>query len=156
MKSQKKIIIIRHAEKPIREGDQRLSALGLHRAEKWKEYIPQNFGTPDTIYATAPSPHSIRPLQTILPLFESLENAQLIASIEDDKARELGKSLVSCLDLADPITLICWHHGKIPDLLKGLGAKHHEYPDPWPEDDFGTALVVTFDTGEPVVTKFKM
>ena len=45
---------------------------------------------------------------------------------------------------------------QIPDLLKGIGAKHHEYPDPWPEDDFGTALVVTFEGGTPTVTKFKM
>jgi len=156
MSSSKKIIIIRHAEKPIRESDQKLSALGMKRAQDWAHYIPHNLGVPDIIYATAPSAKSIRPLQTIMPLFELLEFAELVASIEDDKAKELGRSLVSNLDLADPVTLICWHHGKIPDLLKGLGAKHHEYPDPWPEDDFGTALVVTFEQDEPTVTKFKM
>lgn len=151
----KKIIVIRHADKPIRESDQGLSSLGRARAEDWARYIPQNLGTPETIFATAPSAHSIRPLQTILPLYESLEKVNLIATLPDEAAKNgFGKYLASHFD--GQIVLVCWHHGCIPALMEHIGAKKHEYPDPWPEDDFSTALVVTFEGGEPTVTKFKM
>jgi hypothetical protein len=154
----KKIIVIRHAEKPIREGDQKLSSLGMKRAKDWASYIPQNFGTPDHIFATMATNASVRPLMTVLPLFEILESTPIELGVPDDHAQQLGEHLVheGQKKYAGQIILVCWHHGKIPDLLKGLGAKHHEYPDPWPEDDFGTALVVTFEGDEPTVTKYKM
>lgn len=155
-KTPKKVIVIRHAEKPIRESNQGLSSLGIHRAEKWKDYIPQNFGTPELIYATAPTRHSIRPLQTIMPLYESLEAVELVATVDDTGSFDVGRHLADGNIGAGQIVLVCWHHGRIPEFMRGIRAKHHEFPDPWPEDDYGTALVITFEGGEPTVTKFKM
>jgi hypothetical protein len=43
--------------------------------------------------------------------------------------------------------LICWHHGKIPELLRGLGAN----PDAllpegkWPEDVFDWVIELRYD-----------
>jgi hypothetical protein len=158
IKKPKKVVVIRHAEKPIRQGDQKLSSIGMKRAEDWARYIPHNFGTPDIIYATRASKESIRPIMTIMPLFEALEDVKIDVSYADEGAENLGKELApnEVHSHDGQIIVVCWHHGKIPELLKGLGAKHHEYPDPWPEDDFGTALVVTFEQDEPTVTKFKM
>jgi hypothetical protein len=154
-KTPKKIIVIRHAEKPIREGDQKLSSLGMKRAQDWARYIPHNFGTPDTIYATAATSESVRPIMTVMPLFEELESAKLNILWKDDEAEEVGEK-VATRWCKDQIVLVCWHHGKIPNLLKGIGITQHEYLNPWPEDDFDTALVVTFEKDEPIVTKFKM
>lgn len=158
MSKPKKVVIIRHAEKPIREGDQKLSSLGMHRAQAWAMYIPNNFGTPDHIFATMATAESVRPLMTVMPLFEKMEHTPLNLGVADEDAETLGQHLVhpNQTKYAGQNIVICWHHGKIPDLLKGLGAKHHEYPDPWPDDDFSTALVVTFEQDEPTVTKFKM
>src|SRR6478672_2317427 len=63
-----RIILMRHADKPDDPDDPDLSAAGVARAEHLATYIPQIFGKPDYIIATARSKHSDRPLETVVPL----------------------------------------------------------------------------------------
>lgn len=151
-----KIVVIRHAEKPTRDEDQHLSAEGKARARYLVQYIPETFGNPDYIFATEITKMSARPVMTVTPLWDALPRTTLDASVPDEDATHLGHHIVHHGHWDDQFVLICWHHGKIPDLLDGIGLKHHEYPDPWPEDDFDTVFEITFEHDEPVVTKHKM
>jgi phosphohistidine phosphatase SixA len=154
----KKVIVFRHAEKPLQEGDQRLAPTGVKRAQYIAHYIPTNFGEPDIIFATEPTKSSFRPFLTVEPLWESVKKSFLDVSVADDAAFHLGHHIKegSGMNTGQNI-VVCWHHGRIPELLKGLGAKHHEYPDPWPENDFSTVLVVTYNSdGEAGVSTYQM
>lgn len=157
----KKIIVLRHAEKPTEGGNQRLSLAGVKRSGYITRWIPETFGQPTIIFATEPTNSSFRPLMTIWPLWNEVKDSLLDVSIEDDAALWLGHHLregdIHHGALADAVVVVCWHHGKIPDLLKGMGVKHHEIPDPWPEDDFSMVFAVSFDDGpDAIVSKHRM
>jgi hypothetical protein len=66
--SPSRIILMRHADKPDDPDDPDLSSAGVVRAGHLATYIPQTFGKPDYIIATAHSKHSDRPLETVEPL----------------------------------------------------------------------------------------
>ncbi len=155
----RKVVVIRHAEKPLQEGDQRLAPTGVQRAQYLAHYIPTNFGEPDLIFATEPTKSSFRPFLTVEPLWESVKKAYMDVSVSDDAAFHLGHHIAEGSGMcAGQNIVVCWHHGKIPDLLKGLGVAHHQIPDPWPENDFSSVLVVTYDEDDAVavVSKYKM
>jgi broad specificity phosphatase PhoE len=59
---------MRHAEKPDDPRDSHLSDQGRARAEKLAAYVPTDLGKPDFLFASAPSKHSMRPIETITPL----------------------------------------------------------------------------------------
>jgi phosphohistidine phosphatase SixA len=146
----KRIILMRHADKTDDPDDEDLSEAGHARAEHLATYIPQTFGKPDFIIATAHSKHSNRPRETVEPLadalgmkvlhdFENRDFADLIQEIFDDPGYK-GKTLV-----------ICWHHGNLPAIAALLGAPAGSYPDPWPEDAYNLVLDLQYDpnSGSP-------
>jgi hypothetical protein len=156
-----KVIVLRHAEKPLQANDQRLAPFGAKRAEYIARWLPENFGKPDFIFATEPTKSSFRPWLTVAPLWEEQKGALMDVSIEDDAALHLGHHLrggeLYHGAIAGSTVVVCWHHGKIPELLKGLGVKQEEIPDPWPENDFSTVFVVTYlDGPDATVSKYKM
>lgn len=152
----KKIVVLRHAEKPLDPHDQRLAHCGYKRAEHLADYIPKNFGHPTTIFATEPTKSSFRPFLTMQPLWNAIKDSVMDVSVDDEAALHLGHKLhVGDLSVGENV-VVCWHHGQIPALFKGLGLQEGEYPDPWPEQDFGSIFVVTFDGHTPVVSKFQM
>jgi hypothetical protein len=152
-----KVIVLRHAEKPIQVGNQRLAPTGAHRADYLSRWIPDNFGKPDYIFATEPTKSSFRPFLTIAPLWDVVKDSFLDVSVANEDARALGIHIRAGEDrLAGANIVVCWHHGKIPELLKGLGVKRAEIPDPWPENDFSTVFVVTYQHTEAEVSKYKM
>ena len=67
-----RILLMRHADKPEDPYDSDLSDAGMARAEHLATYIPQTFGKPDYIIATAHSKHSNRPTETVKPLADAL------------------------------------------------------------------------------------
>jgi phosphohistidine phosphatase SixA len=141
------VLIIRHAEKP--ESGRELTAKGRQRAEAYAKYfrelkIDSKPVEPDYLVATADSASSERPRLTLEPLskalgmkidlrFKAKEDAQLAAEL---RAKPHGRNI-----------LICWHHGKIPDLARALGADPAKLlPDGrWPESEFGWILVLRYD-----------
>jgi hypothetical protein len=151
----KKVVVLRHAEKPYWEGDQRLADVGYKRADYIAQYIPKNFGLPDWIYATAGTKASIRPILTVMPLMVHT-TAMIDLTHMDDEAEQLGHNLVHEGHHAGQNVVVCWHHGKIPALMKGLGLQAGEYPEQWPDNDFGSIYVVTFEKHKTAVSKFQM
>jgi phosphohistidine phosphatase SixA len=138
------VLVMRHAEKSPDPRDPDLSPEGLARAEKLASYIPDTFGAPDFIFATAISKHSARPYETVEPLAKRT-GKPIDATIADQDYGALASDLLSGGAYSGKQGVICWHHGNIPSLLHALGAKDGEYPDPWDAKVFNLILKVEFD-----------
>jgi phosphohistidine phosphatase SixA len=141
----KAIFIIRHAEKPDPNPDKDpdLTPRGVERATALVHVIPDHFCTPDFIIATADSAHSNRPRETVTPLAKSLK-LDLINSYATADIDQLAHDLLTDPKYAGKTILICWHHEKIPDLAKALGA---DAPKTWASDVFDRVWVLTFSQG---------
>jgi hypothetical protein len=141
------ILVIRHAEQP-HDGDS-LSPAGDARGKAYVNYF-KNFtidGRPlkiDYMFAAADSRDSRRPRLTLEPIARELgvaidtrfRNKQFMELADEIESRPHGTSI-----------LICWHHGKIPQLLRALDA------DPgrllpsgrWPDDVFDWLIELRYD-----------
>ena len=149
-----RIILMRHADKPDDPDDPDLSPAGMTRAEKLANYIPQTFGKPDIIIATARSKHSDRPAETVAPLAKVL-GVPVQHDIKDKDFEELVDQLFSNPDYRGKTVVVCWHHGSLPDIAALLGAPAGTYPDPWPDETFNVILDFRYDPGSgnpPAVT----
>ena len=104
----------------------------------------QRFSTPNHIFATAPSKNSKRPLETVLPLATAL-NLPVYDSIKDDDPGI--KKLVNAVlnEFPGQVVLICWHHGKIPEIAKTLGIAK---PPKWDGKVFDRVWEITFPKGK--------
>jgi hypothetical protein len=145
-----RIILMRHADKPDDPYDSDLSEAGAMRAQHIATYIPQTFGKPDYIIATARSEHSNRPLETVTPLGAAL-GVKIQHDFEDDDFEDLVDDIFSNPAYHGKIIVVCWHHGKLPALAALLGAPRGSYPDPWPEDAYNIILDFHYDSnsGDP-------
>ncbi|WP_296228861.1 histidine phosphatase family protein [Ralstonia sp. UBA689] len=141
----KKILIIRHGEKPGDPGTDaatdgpNLSTKGYERAGALAPYVPEVFGKPDFLFATKASKHSNRPVETVTPLASAIGQP-----IHDDHADneydQLASKLVSDDKYAGKLVLICWHHGTIPELAAALGGVP---PEPhWPPNVFDRVWIL--------------
>lgn len=157
----KKILVIRHAEKPVRHGDQGVEANGQPDAESLTPQGWQRAGALVRFFAPRdqnPTPpldrpkhlfaakadlkgddHSKRPYQTIAPLAAHLK---LAAGIDDSVRKNELKELIIKVTGADDTVLIAWEHKNIPPLAKLLVPETEVVPD-WPEDRFD--MVWIFD-----------
>jgi len=142
---------MRRAEKTGDPRNPNLSTDGQARAERLVEYIPATFGKPSFVFATAISKHSARPIQTIKPLSTQL-GLSIDATFADQDYGALAYELLSSSRFAGVLALVCWHHGNIPSLVRGLGGESGRYPDPWDPDVFNLILELTYASAEvPVV-----
>jgi phosphohistidine phosphatase SixA len=139
------IYIIRHGERPESKDDPNLTPKGYQRADALAHDFPPQFFTPDFIWATAPSKHSNRPLETVTPLARALHEKILDEYADADFAK-LAHDLLTEPQYSGKTILICWHHGEIPNLAKALGAK--DVPDKWKAEDFDRVWVLTFTDGQ--------
>lgn len=127
----KQALIIRHAEKPQIAKDIHLSQRGFERAAQLPRLFPAQFDTPDFLFAAAPTKHSNRPIETLTPLAQALRLRVNVRFGENDVRGLAGE--LSKADYAGRTVLICWHHGRIPDLSAALGVAD---PPVWHEDVF--------------------
>jgi hypothetical protein len=141
------VLIIRHAEKL--ETGQDLSPAGFQRADAYVKYFGdfQVDGKPlklDSLFAAADSKNSHRPRLTLEPLSRSLHLA--IDTSFKDKAPELLADELKSKPHGQGI-LVCWHHGKIPELMRALGAAPSALlPDgKWPDAEFGWVIELHYD-----------
>ncbi|HUB25826.1 MAG TPA: histidine phosphatase family protein [Tepidisphaeraceae bacterium] len=139
------VYIIRHAEKPDSRDDPNLTPRGYQRADVLAHLIPDRFGRPDFLWATAPSPHSSRPLETIQPLAKSLHMTILDPYAAADVAA-LAHDLLTKPEYSGKTILICWHHGEIPALAKALGATG--VPEAWNPQVFDRIWLLSFSAGQ--------
>jgi hypothetical protein len=141
------ILIIRHAEKPA--SGRELTPTGQQRAEAYAQYfknltLDSQPSRPDCLIAAADSNNSQRPRLTLEPLSKAL-GMPLNLAFNDKQSQELVQELQS--KPHGKVILICWRHGRIPTLVKQLGAD----PDKlipggkWPDDEYGWLLQLSYD-----------
>jgi hypothetical protein len=146
----KKIILIRHGEKPDeakgilgvssagREDRREPSIRGWQRAAAllrlfggWAGGVPPALAHPDKIYACRPDRKSARPLRTVELLAETLSLEVDTRFGNDEEA-----ALAAEADQAEGTVLICWKHEALPRLAERLLGNASELPAEWPADRF--------------------
>lgn len=128
----KQIIIIRHGEKPDGPG-RGLSPQGQQRADALATALPQRYPHIDAIIATAPSANSERPLETVTPLANKL-GLPINDQWSDKQVGDVAQALTTDPQYDGKTVVVCWHHGKIPELAQDLGVTPPQ--DPWPSNTF--------------------
>ena len=143
---------MRHAEKPLDPRNANLSDAGKARADALARYISKDVATPDFLFASAASKHSVRPIQTLTPLSETL-GLPINTGIADQDYPVLSGELLGEPKFAGKIVLICWHHGNLPGLALDLNALESDVPNPWDPGVFNLLLKLDYGAGSlPVVT----
>jgi len=108
------------------------------------------FPAPDFLFATAHSPESKRPRQTITPLAAALGLPINHDYGEKKKDIDALAALLRTSHYVGKTILICWHHGAIPDLATALGATG---ATPWAATVFDRIWVIDYDTA-PAIRQF--
>jgi hypothetical protein len=156
-----KIMVIRHAEKPVHRGPKGVDANGQPDAESltpqgWQRagalvrfFAPRDhdpsppLGRPKHLFAAKANlkrdAHSKRPYQTIAPLAAHLK---LAAGIDDSLRKDELKALITKVTSVDGTALVAWEHENIPPMARLLVPETAAVPD-WPEDRFD--MVWVFD-----------
>ena len=131
LKTPQYVLIIRHAEKP-KGNDVNLNSRGAGRAAALPSLflIPPTFPTkdvrfptPDFVFATKASKESNRPVETVTPLAKVLGNLDIHDKHANGDFQAVVDDLFGDAKYAGKTVLICWHHGKIPDLAKAVAKK---------------------------------
>lgn len=134
-----RIIIVRHAEKPISR-QPHLALRGRMRAIGLSKLLPK-IVKPDFVFASTSTKHSARPYQTIRFTANKLE-LSISTKFSDTEIKKLVKELKK-KEFEGKTILICWHHGMMPKLIRELG---HESPyEPWPEDLYDRIICIDAD-----------
>jgi hypothetical protein len=104
------------------------------------------FSAPSSIFATEHAKHSNRPVETVTPLATVL-NLHINDRFENTDAdiKKMTDSILSEPAFAGKIVLVCWHHGKIPDVAKALGVAK---PPKWDGKVFDRVWQITFPKGK--------
>lgn len=104
------------------------------------------FATPNFIFATEKSKHSRRPIETVTPLATALAlpiNEEYGDNGPDIKT--MTNAILTDAAFGGKVVLICWHHGKIPDVAKALGIAS---PPKWNGKVFDRVWQITFPKGK--------
>jgi len=141
----KKIIIIRHGEKPD-DGDN-LSCKGFNRALQLPQVLYSKFGLPAAIYVpslhTGKKTSTARMYQTIIP-FAIKYNLTVNSKFDVDDA----EGLAGALKQNEGTSLVVWEHKNINDITKALGVQQKLK---WDDADFDSIWIVTLSaTGATV------
>ena len=148
----RRILLLRHAEKPDDPKSPDLEEVGVARAAKLATYIPATFGRPDFVFAAAVAKDSVRSYLTMSPLCEAI-GIPLDASFKGKKYQDLATKLLSDPAYTDRMVVVCWSHNELPELAEALNARKGDYPDPWDPGVFNLILQLDYDKGgEPTVT----
>jgi phosphohistidine phosphatase SixA len=147
-----RILIMRHAEKSEDDPlDPDLTPEGRERAKKLAAYIPEKFGRPDFLFATACSKHSNRPHQTLKPLSKAID-VPIDNTFAEQDYSALAYKLTSKPRFVGKLVVVCWHHGNIPPFAHAK-ARSGDYPHPWGRLVFNLILQFDFKRSTPRVTK---
>ena len=150
------VLLIRHAEKPPAgaasvdlspQGKQR--SVALPKLFQKSDSRPHPFPAPDFIFATQNSKHSHRPVETVKPLAKKL-GLPIKADYPDDDFAKLGDEIFKNPHYAGKVVLICWHHGKMPELATALQAPG--VPSKWKGQVFDRVWQITYDKGKASFT----
>jgi broad specificity phosphatase PhoE len=154
-----KVMIIRHAEKPSKDGlvhgvthigehdRHALSVRGWQRAGALVRFFaplhpwPKDaaIATPRAIYASAATPQSpsLRALHTVEPLA-----AALGIPVRTPFPEGLERSLALTIRACEKPALIAWHHKTMATLARAIAGDGIDCPDVWPDDRFDVVWVL--------------
>jgi hypothetical protein len=138
-KGPKRIVIVRHAEKPASKIPH-LALRGEMRAIGLSRLLPQ-LVKPDFVFASTSTRHSNRPYETIRPTADKL-GLDVSTKYADKETKKIGKDLRKKKFKGKTI-LICWHHGQMPKLIRALG--HRSPYDKWPDEVFDRIINIDAD-----------
>jgi hypothetical protein len=152
------IYLIRHAEK-LTDKRPDLAPDGYVRASLIPKLFMLSEGDsrvplprPDFLFATARSKNSNRPVETITPLSDAL-NEPVSHDVLDDDFADLAKLLLSGR-FAGKVALVAWHHGKLPEFAMALGATP-PYAK-WPDTQFDRIWRIDYKNGKATLTDLPM
>ncbi len=137
--AEKTVLIMRHGEKTGDPEDQSLAKAGKTRAKQLATFIPEKFGVPDFIFASAISRHSARPYETMVPLSKKT-GVPIDATIADNDYGVVAKTILKKARYEGALTVVCWHHGQIPSMLYYFGEPRDTYPDHWDRKVFNLII----------------
>lgn len=154
----KKIMIVRHAEKPVDSGapygvdingnqdSESLIPRGWQRAGALVAFFDpadgklQNPGLaiPQHLYASGVGKHSnsLRPQETITPLSEKL-GIKIDSKFKKGDGADMIKDAMGC----DGIVLIAWEHQDIPQIANLILGNSTAAPQTWPGDRFDVVWI---------------
>lgn len=157
-----KIMVMRHAEKPAKDGEpygvtlegernkESLEPRGWQRAGALANlFAPTNgsiqngsLATPHYLFASKPllRKGSRRPLETITPLAEKLA-IRINARHERSDIEGVMEEVLSCRG----VVLICWQREYIPEIASHILGTEKRVPPQWPEDRFDMIWVFDLD-----------
>ncbi|MGZ5436990.1 MAG: hypothetical protein ACXWID_11330 [Pyrinomonadaceae bacterium] len=155
-----KIMLIRHAEKPDRDGEpfgvtekghrnkEALAVRGWQRAGALATlFAPTNanfqhgaLARPKFLFASKPLRRkgSRRPIQTIRPLAQKLE-----IDINSNYQRADYESMLQDVFSCKGVVLVCWQREYIPQIASHILGEDSRVPADWPEDRYD--MVWVFD-----------
>ena len=131
------IMLMRHAEDVGVSGAD-LSPRGYKRAEALPGLFSSRLPRPDVIIATHASKDSNRPIETVEPLSRQL-HVPIDDRFRDNDYQALAHALLTDARYTGKVVLVCWHHGKIPNLAKALGVTTAPR---WPDLQFDRVWVI--------------
>jgi hypothetical protein len=143
------VIIIRHAEKPVKGNE--LSLEGRERAEALAPYFLGTaelleFKAPVAIYAPLPTHEhsSVRSAETVAPLAGAL-HLTINQTFRKDQIGDLVEEIDSDPRYSGKTVLICWEHKVIPDIAKAFGVE--DSPKKWHGETFDRTWIIKFQSG---------
>jgi phosphohistidine phosphatase SixA len=135
----KRIVIVRHAEKPASRKPH-LAVRGEMRAIGLSKLLPK-IVSPDFVIASRSTKNSARPYETIRPTADKLR-LDVNTMYADRDIKRIVKDLRK-KKFKDKTVLICWHHGMMPKLIHELG--HTSPYDKWPDELFDRIINIDAD-----------
>ncbi|MBA4188630.1 MAG: histidine phosphatase family protein [Planctomycetaceae bacterium] len=150
------VILIRHGEKTDDDKDVHLSTFGRCRAAALVPYFLETdallkFGKPVAIYAqNAPNPkkNSLRPIETIQPLADSLK-LEVQHQTERDKFQQMVDEVMSNSKYQGKMVVVCWEHERLTEIApaflkyaKNVKGAPKEWK--WEGKHFDRTWVITF------------
>lgn len=157
-----KIMVMRHAEKPAKDGPpygvtlegernkESLEPRGWQRAGALAHlFAPTNgsiqngsLATPHYLYASKPLRRkgSRRPMETITPLAEKLA-IRINSQYERSDVEGVIEEVFSCRG----VVLMCWQREYIPQIASHILGTEKGVPQLWPEDRFDMTWVFDLD-----------
>jgi len=138
----KKILLLRHAEEPADETSLDLSAAGRRRAEQLAKFIPKTFGTPQFVFAAAPSDSSVRCYLTMRALADDLK-LEIDGSYKSSEFAALATKLYGDPAFDDATVVVAWTHKELPSLAAYLNVRRSDFPRSWDGEVFDEIYELT-------------
>jgi hypothetical protein len=153
-----RVILIRHAEKPVDADDPNLSAEGRTHAQQLIFWFSEGKlyanSPPAALYAPEPGDRGggVRCIQTLEPAARHFD-LRIRTPHRADEYRNLAKHILRENSLQGKTAVVCWSHTELPALASALGVQPE--PPRWKDKDYASAYVITYGNGNARLERVK-